>query len=91
MPAELHRLNSLANSLGCAGAGKTYSGSSETWWIPQLAVAILQQWLKPSVSELLGNLRKPLAADVERAKLELAKHVTEIRIVPQMLEKKATM
>ena len=44
--------------------------------------------IRQFVSERLGNLRKLLAADVERAKLELAKHVTEIRMVPQMLGKK---
>jgi site-specific DNA recombinase len=40
------------------------------------------------VSERLGSIRKLLAADVERAKLELAKHVTEIRMIPQVLGKK---
>ncbi len=40
------------------------------------------------VSERLGNLRQLLNADVQRAKTELAKHVTGIDMVPQSEGKK---
>jgi DNA invertase Pin-like site-specific DNA recombinase len=39
--------------------------------------------IRAFVSERLTNIRELLAADVERAKLELSKHVTEIRMIPQ--------
>ncbi len=35
------------------------------------------------VSERRGNIRELLAADVERAKVELAEHVTDIRMKPE--------
>lgn len=37
----------------------------------------------------LGDIRQLLQVDVQRAKAELAKHVTEIRMVPQSEGKKA--
>jgi site-specific DNA recombinase len=40
------------------------------------------------VSERLGNIRELLNADVQKAKAELAKHVTEIRMLPQPQGKK---
>jgi site-specific DNA recombinase len=39
--------------------------------------------IRQFVSERLGNIRELLSADVERAKVELAKHVTDIRMNPE--------
>lgn len=36
------------------------------------------------VTEWLGNIRQLLAADVQAAKAELAKHVSGIRMVPEV-------
>jgi hypothetical protein len=46
--------------------------------------------LRQFVSERLENIRELLSADVERAKQELAKHVTEIRMIRKCLARKAT-
>ena len=40
------------------------------------------------VSERLGNIRELLCADVSKARIELAKHVSEIRMLPQPQGKK---
>jgi hypothetical protein len=40
------------------------------------------------VSERLGNIREMLRADVPRARVELAKHISEIRMLPQPHGKK---
>jgi len=39
--------------------------------------------IRQFVSERLGNIRELLSADVERAKVELGKHVTDIRMNPE--------
>jgi hypothetical protein len=39
--------------------------------------------IRAFVSERLTDIRRLLTADVERAKLELSKHVTEIRMLPR--------
>jgi hypothetical protein len=39
--------------------------------------------IRPFVLERLGNIRQLLNADVQRAKFELAKHVSRIRMVPE--------
>jgi hypothetical protein len=39
--------------------------------------------IRQFVSERLGNIREFLSADEERAKVELAKHVTDIRMNPE--------
>jgi hypothetical protein len=44
--------------------------------------------IRPFVSERLGNIRTLLNADVQKAKAELAKHVTAIRMVPEADGKK---
>jgi hypothetical protein len=45
--------------------------------------------IRQFVSERLGNIRELLSGDVEGAKLELAKHVTDIRLNPEGEGKKA--
>jgi len=45
--------------------------------------------IREFVSERLRNIRELLVADVEGAKLELAKHVTEIRMIRKCLGKRA--
>ena len=45
--------------------------------------------IRQFVSERLGNIRELLSGDVERAKHELAKHVTDIRLNPEGEGKKA--
>jgi site-specific DNA recombinase len=44
--------------------------------------------IRQFVTERLGNIRAILSADVDSAKLELAKHVKEIRMLPQMIGEK---
>ncbi len=39
--------------------------------------------IRQFVSQRLGNIRELLSGDIARAKLELAKHVTDIRMMPE--------
>lgn len=44
--------------------------------------------MREFVTERLGDIRQLLCADVQRAKAELAKHVTRVQMIPQIIGKK---
>jgi site-specific DNA recombinase len=52
------------------------------------SVAVHGAKIRRFVTERLGNIRELLYADVQKAKAELAKHVSEIRMLPQPQGKK---